>query len=405
MTNLDLHAVTGQLESTPAFVYDEAHIRQQTEQLLAMPHAFWLTVRYAMKANPIKAILRLMNEQGIHIDACSGHEAFRALAVGIPAEHIQITSQQWPVWLEELTAQWVKFCACSLGQLEKYGRLFPWSNMGIRLNPWIGSGQFSQVNVGWIESSFGIWHEYIDQVHEIAANYNLRITTLHTHIGSGTDPQVWQDVAGLSLEFARQFTDVTHVDLGGWLKVGRMSREKQADLQKIGEWIRSQFEQFYEETWRKLHIEIEPGTFLIANAGYLFSRVDDIVNTGNDGYTFMKLDCGMSELIRPAMYGAQHPIFVVNNTSETSKYVVVGHSCESSDMFTVDDERNLATRELPLCEIGDIVVIGGAGAYCSSMNTKHYNSFPSVAEYLWSKNILTLIKRAESREAIWANEV
>lgn len=78
----------------------------------------------------------------------------------------------------------------------------------------------------------------------------------------------------------RSFPQVTHVNLGGGLKVARMPEEKQADIIRIGEKIKKQFEEFAQQTGRKLHLEIEPGTYVVANAGYLVSRVDDIVDTG-----------------------------------------------------------------------------------------------------------------------------
>lgn len=92
-----------------------------------------------MKANPLRALLQLIHQEGLAIDACSGYEAYRALAAGIPGSRIQITGQQWPDQLEDLHAQGVKFCACSLEQLERYGKIFPGSEVGIRLNPGIGS--------------------------------------------------------------------------------------------------------------------------------------------------------------------------------------------------------------------------------------------------------------------------
>ncbi len=370
-----------------------------------MPHAFGLTVRYAMKANPLGALLQLLHRQGIAIDACSGYEAMRAINAGIPAESIQITGQQWPHNLSDLIARGVKFCACSLFQLQKFGELFPGTDVGIRLNPGVGSGQFSQVNVGGIHSSFWIWHEYIEEAKKIVARYSLRIVTLHTHIGSGTDPDIWQNVAALSLSFAKKLPDVVNVDLGGGFKVARVPWEKHADVLAIWSALQSQFEAFYQETWRKLHMEIEPWTFLVANAWYLFSHVDDIVDTGKEGYTFAKLWCGMSEIIRPTIYGAQHPLFALNQSDTIKDYVVVGHSCESADLFTLDGQRNIATRWLPLLAIWDVVVIGGAGAYCSSMNTKHYNSYPGVAEYLWDGTSLRLIKAPEIIEDVTAKEI
>ena len=98
-----------------------------------------MTIRYAMKANPLQGILKYMDKNAVSIDACSDYEAYRAISAGISPGHIQITGQTRPSCLGDLLEQGVKFCACSLSQLEKYGRLFPNTSVGIRLNPGIGS--------------------------------------------------------------------------------------------------------------------------------------------------------------------------------------------------------------------------------------------------------------------------
>lgn len=143
------------------------------------------------------------------------------------------------------------------------------------------------------------------------------------------------------LDIVRELPDVTTVSLGGGFKVARMPGEKEANLHDIGLHVKTLFEDFARETGRKLHLEIEPGTFLVANACNVVTTIQDIVDTGSDGYTFLKVDSGMTELLRPSIYGAQHPIFVLplekggrGDFTETQDYIVVGHNCESGDIFT-----------------------------------------------------------------------
>lgn len=112
------------------------------------------------------------------------------------------------------------------------------------------------------------------------------------------------------LDIVRQLPDVVTVSLGGGFKVARMPGEKEANMREIGNHVKILFEQFARETGRQLHLEIEPGTFLVANAGNLVTTIQDIVDTGEDGYHFLKVDSGMTELLRPSIYGAQHPLFV-----------------------------------------------------------------------------------------------
>jgi diaminopimelate decarboxylase len=133
-----------------------------------------------------------------------------------------------------------------------------------------------------------------------------------------------------------------------------------------------------------LHLEIEPGTFLVANASSLVTTIQDMSDTGPDGYRFLKLDCGMDGILRPSLYGAQHPMIVVNDSARSRDYVVVGHCCEAGDLLTPspDDSENLEPRLLREAAIGDRLVIEGVGAYCAPMSAHGYNSFPVPREIM-----------------------
>jgi diaminopimelate decarboxylase len=239
------------------------------------------------------------------------------------------------------------------------------------------------------------------------------VERIHTHIGSGTDPAVWQKVAGMSLALTRHFPSVHTLNLGGGYKVARMPTEKGTNLQTVGAPVRDAFAAFAAETGRKLRLEIEPGTYLVALAGVLVATVQDVVDTGADGYTFLRLDSGMTEILRPSLYGAQHPLQVVPvlapaHAPRIRPQVVVGHCCESGDILTPapGDSEGLLPRELPAADPGDLLVIGGAGAYCAGMSAKNYNSFPEAPEVLLRADGLPrLIRRRQALEQIVANEV
>lgn len=396
---------------TPLYVYDEKTLRAQAKALLEFPHAFGYTARYAMKACPSAAVIRIFHEEGLHIDASSGYEAERAIRAGVPANHIQITAQQMPGNLLELVNKGVLFNACSLHQLATYGKLFPGSEVCVRINPGLGSGHSNRTNTGGPASSFGIWHEHLDEVLGIVKENHLRLTRLHTHIGSGSDPAVWTHCAGLALAVAGQLPDVTTLSLGGGFKVGRMPHEKSTDLHEVGNRIKPDFEGFAKESGRRIRLELEPGTFLVANAGALITSVMDVVDTGVDGYHFIKIDSGMTEILRPSMYGAQHPVYLVpvNGDSRGKRdYVIVGHCCESGDLLTPEpgNSEALAPRKLPEARICDALVIGGAGAYCAAMPAKNYNSFPEAPEVLIkSDGAFQLIRKRQTLDQILANEV
>lgn len=191
-----------------------------------------------------------------------------------------------------------------------------------------------QVTTGGRSAGFGVWYEYIPDLLQIASKYRLTISKVHTHIGAGTDPETWKNVASVTLDLAKQFPDATVVSMGGGFKVARMPDETTADLEEIGRHVRGLLEQFAVSTGRKLHLEIEPGTFLTAGCGVLLSRVIDITDTGKEGFTFIRLNTGMNDILRPTLYGALHPITVHSDSAEKREYVVIGHNCESGDILT-----------------------------------------------------------------------
>ena len=396
---------------TPVFVYDQRTLEAQAKKVLSFPNPYGLTARYAMKALPTAAIIRLFNAMGLHIDASSGYEAERALRAGAPPEQILITAQELPRNLAELLDVGVLFTACSIHQLRAFGRLRPGGEVCLRVNPGLGSGHSNRTNVGGPSASFGIWHEHLNEVYAVQGECGVRITRMHTHIGSGVDPDMWNRCAQLSLGIAACLPDVHTLSLGGGFKVGRMAYETSADLDVIGRRIVKDFEAFHQRHGRKLRLEIEPGTYLVANAGALVCTVIDIVDTGEDGHNFIKTDSGMTEIARPSMYGAQHPIVVVPATNEprsTEEYLVVGHCCESGDVLTPEpgNPEGLLARELTEARIGDALVVGGAGAYCAAMSSKNYNSFTEAPEVLLSNDgALSVIRKRQTLEQIISNEI
>ena len=147
--------------------------------------------------------------------------------------------------------------------------------------------------------------------------------------------------------------------------------------------FKQKLNEFAKKTGRQLRLEIEPGTYMIAHAGILITTIDDIVDTGSEGYTFLRLNTGMNDFLRSSLYGARHKIEVITNMTTTKDYVVVGHNCESGDILTPasDNPEEIETRNLKEAKIGDEVRIYDMGAYCASMRAKGYNSFPSAPEY------------------------
>jgi diaminopimelate decarboxylase len=395
---------------TPVYVYDERTLRARAREALAFPAAFGLTVRYALKASPNAALVRIFASEGLHIDASSGHECERALRAGVPAERISLSTQEFPADFRRLFQAGIRFNACSLQQLQHFGEQFPGGELGLRINPGLGSGGTVKTNVGGPASSFGIWHEYRAEARAIVEDHGLRVVRIHTHIGSGADPAVWQHVAHLSLGMVREFPSVTTLNLGGGFKIARMDYEQSTDFAEIGQPIREAFQDLAQDTGRRIHLEIEPGTYLTANSCSLLTTIQDIVDTGEEGYRFLKLDTGMTELLRPSLYASQHPLILLPrvDTGACLPYVAVGHCCESGDLITPAPDHHdvLHARELPEVQPGDLCVIEGAGAYCSAMSAKNYNSFPEAPEVLIRETgTPQLIRRRQTLDQILQNEL
>jgi diaminopimelate decarboxylase len=396
---------------TPLFVYDQKTLEHQARLALGFPNAFGLTARYAMKACPAGAVIKVLVNAGLHIDASSGYEVERALRAGVSPGLIQLTAQQTPANLGLLLEKGVLFNACSIAQIHAFGALAPGRALSLRLNPGLGSGHSHRTNVGGPAASFGIWHEHLDRALAVGGEYGLKFTRLHTHIGSGNDPKVWERVALMSLGLCSRLPDVTVLNLGGGYRIGRMQDEETADLQEIGFPIAEAFRAFAARHGRRLHLEVEPGSYLAANTCALIATVIDVVDTGRGGYKFLKVDAGMTEILRPSLYGAQHPIAVVPAEAAATgqaEYIVAGHCCESGDVLTPAPGRpeDLQPRLLPETRIGDLVVLGGAGAYCSGMAAKNYNSFPEAAEAMLSRDgSVELIRKRQTMEQMVQNEV
>lgn len=384
LTNSQLTQL-GREHGTPLFVYDRQYLKERAALLLDLKLPFGLTSRYAVKANNHPEIVRLFNEAGLSFDASSSYEAEELLRQGIEGNKISLSSQQPAHNLPELLAAGVQYVATSLHQLELFVQTAPrGADVGLRVNPGLGAGHNNRTTTGGANSSFGLWNAYLPEALKMAKDAGVQITRLHVHIGSGADPKMWGEVMKTSLAIVGRMPDVTSLDIGGGFKIHRFGDEHEADMQEIADVFGKELEDFSHATGRQLHLEIEPGTWLVAHAGTLLAEVADIVDTGVDGHVFLRLNTGMNDIIRPSMYGAQHKIEALVDATEKDKYVVVGHNCETGDILTPapGDPEGLSPRVMKQVAIGDMVAILDAGAYCRSFAVHGYNSYPSAKELL-----------------------
>ena len=409
---------------TPVYVYDEALILERCKECTEMPHAYGLIVRYAMKANSSRALLKLITDAGLHLDASSLNEVKRAKLAGIPNERIMLTTQEVQTGtqgaqLEELLLGGLQYNVCSINQLQLIGDFAAANNIeiGIRIHPGIGSGESATRNTGDDYSCFGIHLSILDRVRKYTAEKGLTFKHVHVHIGSGADTKMWRQNIDLLLSIIEEhFPDAQVISFGGGLKEARMPGEYAADVPLLGSYAKMQIEDFYKRTGRKLKIEIEPGTYIVANSGYAVTRLIDMKQTARSN--FIIIDGGMEVNSRPLLYGSKHPIYIVSEDGTrviSSEYdvakhdyeaVIAGKCCESGDCQTLDMDGHAVPRSMVDPKIGDIVVVGGVGAYCSSMSPYNYNSHPQIAEALFTKSgDLRLIRKRQTLEQILENEL
>ena len=412
---------------TPLYLYDEQTILNKCNDVLKMPNAFGLNVGYAMKANSNKALLQLITGLGIDLDASSLNEAKRAHLAGLPYSRIMLTSQDIPTGpdradLEAAMKQGLKYNACSMRQLQLIADFAAVNNISpaIRIHPGVGAGESVTRNTGDKYSCFGIHLSDLEAALKFAASKKVTIDVAHVHIGSGGDPKEWRENIDRQLGYVENYLpDVETVNLGGGFKEARMPDEKPADIQELGLYARKKFHEFYERTGRKLKMAIEPGTYIVANAGFLVTSVLDKKSTGEDGFNFVIADGGMEANSRPLLYGSRHPFYVISTSGklmstefdlgelypETDYRVVVGRCCESGDSQSLDAHGHIIPRMMANPALGDYLAIGGSGAYVSSMTLSNYNSYPQPPELLLRTNgDLQVIREPQTLEQIVTNE-
>jgi diaminopimelate decarboxylase len=411
---------------TPLYVYDEATLEKKCKTLLAMPNAFGLRVRYAMKANSNRTILKKVSALGLSIDASSLNEARRAHLAGIPLSKIMLTTQEVPLGrdrtdLEHMMKRGLKYNVCSLLQLRLVADFAAKNRLALsmRVHPGVGSGESSTRNTGDKYSCFGVHLSDIKEALALAKTKKLTIDAVHVHIGSGGDPKKWQENIDRELGFVdNYFPDAITVSFGGGLKEARMPDETPADIVALGTYAKKRIAAFYKKTGRKLLMEIEPGTYVVANAGYIITSVIDKKQTGKNGFEFLVLDGGMELNSRPLLYGSRHPFYVVSKngkllssenlrpSGKNDLRVIVGRCCESGDSQSLDDSGAIVPRRMADAAITDYVVIGGAGAYCSAMAPFNYNSHTQAGEVLLQKNgQIKLIRKPQTLKQILQNEL
>jgi len=410
---------------TPVYLYDEAMIRNRCRKTRSMPNPYGLTVRYAMKAQSTRAILQVIHSEGLCIDASSLNEVRRAVLADIPPQDITLTTQEVPTGddrsdLEALIRQGLHYNVCSLRQLTCIADFAAAEGipLSIRIHPGVGAGETATRNTGDNYSCFGVHLSDLGEALQLAGEKGLTFRQVHAHIGSGGDPEKWRQNIDLQLSIVEaHFPEAISVSFGGGLKEARMPGESAANIEELGAYAKARLEEFAARTGRRLKMEIEPGTYIMANSGYAVTSVIDKKRTGPDGLNFILADGGMEINARPLLYGSEHPFYLISQdgTLISSEFdlpsdsdyeaVIVGKCCESGDAQSLDFDGVSKPRKMGEPRIGDLVVIGGTGAYCSAMTPFNYNSHLQAPEILINQDGgLQCIRIRQSMEQLTANE-
>ena len=360
-------------EESPVYVYDGPTLDCAAESLLQLDSVD--RVLYSMKANSSVPILRRLRKAGVGFECVSPGEVARVRETfgALPSDAVLFTpnfaSRQ--EYADALDAG-IQVTLDNLHPLQQWPDIFRGREVFVRVDPGKGRGHHSKVRTAGARSKFGISVDQFDALAALVAASDVRVVGLHAHAGSGVlEAGSWQDTALFLAEVARRFPEVRVLDLGGGLGVPERHGQSPLDLALVDETLGR-----FKAAHPGLEIVLEPGRYLVAEAGVLLTRVTQLKRKGDLHY--VGVDTGMNNLIRPALYGAWHQIVNLSRLGEPLTLVadVVGPICETGDVLGHG-------RRLPDTREGDVLLIATAGAYGRAMASQ-YNLRPLASEVLLS---------------------
>lgn len=383
---------------TPLYVISETRIRENYRHIRDALIRNYPKVRiyYAAKANTNISVLEILENEGAYLDAVSLGEVFLALKAGFPPERLLFTGTSVRNdELKSLLKSNVTINIDSLSQLNRLLKIAVPNLLSVRINPEIGAGHHDHCITAGKGSKFGLWEEDAIKAYKTAKKAGVKQFGIHMHIGSGIltiDPYIL--AIDKLLDIAKRIhnqlgVDFEFIDMGGGLGVPYKPEDKELDLTLFSDKILGLFQKRIEEYGLgEPFFCIEPGRYIICDAGILLTRVNTVKTTPFK--KFVGVDAGFNTLIRPTMYGSYHPILVANKVGfpETETYDVAGPICESGDILAKD-------RKLPNIQEGDLLAVLNSGAYGYSMSSQ-YNLRPRAGEVLVKNGKVALIREREN---------
>ena len=395
---------------TPLYIFDEATIRARCQELkgaITYPNH---RVRYACKALTLQAVLRVVRDEGLWIDASSINEVHRALRAGFNPKEIYYTGEgATRDAYRDLIERKILINCTSIDQIRLLGSLKSDEPLrcSIRVNPGEGHGETNKTNTGGPSSKHGIYFDQVEDAKKEAVRHGITLIGVHSHIGSGTDLKHWLRIKDKTLEIARGIPDLEFVNLGGGLPVRYHPDDERMPLQEWGAALSESMAQFSRSLGRSIRLFIEPGRYVVAECGLLLAEVQAVKHTPD--YNFVIVNTGLNHNIRPAMYGSYHPIGFIRAdgrpVGEVKPHVVAGYLCESGDVFTVKADGTLLPRHLPTVAVGDLMMMSHVGAYSHAMKSE-YNSMNLPASLMIGPGgSVTVIERRGNLSDIMRREV
>jgi len=391
--NLPLADIARQA-GTPVHVYSGALIDERLRDFDApfadVPHR----LHYAMKANSTMAIVRRMRALGAHADANSGGEIDIALRAGFaPADIVFTGVGKTRRELERAVALGLgAINAESFGEVARIAEIAAAmgkeARIAFRINPDVDAESHPHISTGARTTKFGVSIEQARaMIRDVAVHRNLRVVGLHVHVGSQvTRSEPMTRAAAAIAELARELTagglELEHLDIGGGLGIAYQPGQQVLTPQQYADAVLPAV------SGTGLTLVLEPGRWIVGPAGVLVTEVVDL-KPQPDGGWFVIVDAGMTDLMRPALYGAYHGIEPVQpRPGDPIRADVVGPVCETTDTLG-------SARLLPPVEVGDLLAIRDTGAYGSVM-ASNYNRRPMAAEVLVDRGECELIRRRQT---------
>lgn len=382
---------------TPLYVYDYEIIKNNFSKLKSAFDKNYTnnTIHYSVKANSNISILKIFKELGSGADCSSPFELYLANLAGFNNNQILYTGNYESYEdLEEALKYKVKINLDDINSFKRLLKIALPEIISFRINPGIGRGGFEGIVTAGSDAKFGVPYEQAFEAYKLAKDAGVKRFGIHMMTGSNNlEPYYFAEVVDKLMTIAGNvFTKLgivpEYIDIGGGFGIPYDDDEEELNIEETARLVAEILnEKCIKYNFGEPELKMEPGRFLIGNAGFLISKITGIKNSYK---RFIGIDAGMNVLIRPALYGARHRIKIYKKDERKNFYYVCGQICENSDIMA-------SHVYLPEVSEEDIAIIMDVGAYGFSMSS-NYNNRLRPAEILIKNENVHLIRARESYE-------